>query len=61
MHRTFDKILVPMDLSPTSIIAYDHALYLAKHLNAEIHLLHVTETATVNNLINNITKINKNL
>lgn len=56
MHRTFDKILVPMDLSPTSIIAYDHALYLAKHLNAEIHLLHVTETATVNNLINNIFK-----
>ncbi len=56
MHRTFDKILVPMDLSPTSIIAYDHALYLAKHLRSEIYLLHVTETATVNNLINNIFK-----
>lgn len=56
MHRTFDKILVPMDLSPTSIIAYDHALYLAKHLNSEIYLLHVSETATVNNLINTIFK-----
>lgn len=56
MHRTFDKILVPMDLSPTSIIAYEHAVYLAKHLKSEIHLLHVSETATVNNLINTIFK-----
>ncbi len=56
MHRTFDKILVPMDLSPTSILALDHALYLAKDLKSEIHLLHVKETATVNNLITSIFK-----
>lgn len=56
MHRTFDKILVPMDLSPTSILALDHALYLAKNLKSEIHLLHVKETATVNNFITGIFK-----
>lgn len=56
MHRTFDKILVPMDLSPTSILALDHALYLAKVLKSEIHLLHVKETATVNNFITSIFK-----
>lgn len=56
MHRTFEKILVPMDLSPTSILAYEHALYLAKNLNSEIHFIHVKETATVNNLILNVFK-----
>jgi nucleotide-binding universal stress UspA family protein len=45
-----------MDLSPTSILALDHALYLAKDLKSEIHLLHVKETATVNNLITSIFK-----
>lgn len=56
MHRTFEKILVPMDLSPTSILAYEHALYLAKNLNSEIHFIHVKETATVNNLLLNVFK-----
>lgn len=56
MHRSFDKILVPMDLSPTSILALEHALYLAKALKSEIHLLHVKETTTVNNLITSIFK-----
>ncbi len=54
MYRSFDKILVPMDLSPTSILALEHALYLAKTLTSEIHLLHVKETNTVNNLISTI-------
>ena len=56
MQRTFDKILVPMDLSPTSIFAYEHAVFLAKHLKSEIHLINVKETATVNNLINSVFK-----
>lgn len=56
MQRTFDKILVPMDLSPTSIIAYEHAVFLAKHLKSEIHLINIKETATVNNLINSVFK-----
>lgn len=60
MHRTFDKILVPMDLSPTSIHAFNHASYLAKHLKSEIHLLHVTETTTANNIINSIFKKKEN-
>lgn len=60
MHRTFDKILVPMDLSPTSILALDHALYLAKALKSEIYLLHVKETATVNNFITSIFKKDPN-
>lgn len=60
MHRTFDRILVPMDLSPTSIIAYNHAVFLAKHLKSEIFLLHVKETATVNNLIKNVFKKDTN-
>jgi nucleotide-binding universal stress UspA family protein len=54
MHRTFDKILVPMDLSTTSILALDHALYLAKEFKSELHLLHVKETPTVNNFIHSI-------
>jgi nucleotide-binding universal stress UspA family protein len=45
-----------MDLSPTSILALDHALYLAKKLKSEIYLLHVKETATVNNLLTGIFK-----
>ncbi len=60
MHRTFDRILVPMDLSPTSIIAYNHAVYLAKNLKSEIFLLHVKETATVNNIIKNVFKKDTN-
>ncbi len=60
MYRTFDKILVPMDLSPTSIHAFTHASYLAKHLKSEIHLLHVTETTTANNIINSIFKKKEN-
>src|SRR5687767_4671118 len=56
MYRIFDKILVPMDLSPTSLITYDHAVYLAKKLNSEIHLLHIKETATVTNIFRNIFK-----
>ncbi len=59
MYREFNKILVPMDLSPTSILALDHATFLAKHLSAEIHLLHVKETATVNNLIRSVFKKEK--
>lgn len=54
MYREFLRILVPMDLSPTSIIAYKHAAFLAKHLKSEVHLLHVKETTTVNNLIRNV-------
>lgn len=59
MYREFNKILVPMDLSPTSILALNHASFIAKHLNSEIYLLNVKETATVNNLIRSVFKKEK--
>ncbi len=54
MYKSFKKIIVPLDLSPTSLIALDHAVYLAKHLKSEIHILHITETTTVPNLIRGV-------
>lgn len=56
MYPNFDRILVPVDLSPTSMLAFDHAVFLAKHLQAELHLVHVKETTTVNNLIKSVFK-----
>jgi nucleotide-binding universal stress UspA family protein len=37
------KILVPIDFSSTSIIAFEHAVNLAKKFNASLYLLHVIE------------------
>jgi nucleotide-binding universal stress UspA family protein len=35
-----EKILFPTDFSPSSEQALDHALFLAKEFNAELHMLH---------------------
>lgn len=37
------KILVPLDFSPTSLNALNNAVELARHTDAELHLLHVVE------------------
>jgi nucleotide-binding universal stress UspA family protein len=37
------KILVPIDFSATSLLAFEHAVSLAKHFNAKLFLLHVIE------------------
>lgn len=44
MYKKFDRILVPLDLSETSLIALDHAVFIARHFKSEITLLHVHET-----------------
>ena len=36
-----EKILVPLDFSPASMEALDHAVWLAKQFHAAIHLVHV--------------------
>jgi nucleotide-binding universal stress UspA family protein len=36
-----EKILVPLDFSPASIYALDHAIWIAKQFRAAIHLVHV--------------------
>jgi nucleotide-binding universal stress UspA family protein len=43
-----NKILIPLDFSKTSLKALDHATYLAKLCDAEINLLHVPESLSVN-------------
>ena len=43
MQRHFKNILYSTDLSPNSLIAFDHTAYLAKLTGAKIHLLHVLE------------------
>jgi nucleotide-binding universal stress UspA family protein len=44
--KKFDvkNILIPVDFSDTSLLALDHAAYMAKLFNASITLLHVNET-----------------
>ncbi len=37
------KILIPIDFSDTSLLAFDHAVYTAQLFNAELVLLHVVE------------------
>lgn len=56
MYPEFNRILVPIDLSPTSMLAYDHAVFLAQHLKSDLHLIHIKETATVNNLLKGVFK-----
>ena len=41
-----DKILVPTDFSPTSILALQHAMTLARKCRGRLTLLHVIESAT---------------
>ena len=36
-----EKILVPLDFSPASMVALDYAVWLAKQFHAAIHLVHV--------------------
>ena len=36
-----EKILVPLDFSPTSVEALDYAVSMAKQFHAAIHLVHV--------------------
>lgn len=44
--KTFDikNILIPLDFSETSLLALDHAVFMARLYKAEITLLHVVET-----------------
>src|SRR5690606_27981960 len=51
MYKSFDRILVPLDLLPTSLIALDHAVYIARHLKSELYLLHVIETKNVSGML----------
>jgi nucleotide-binding universal stress UspA family protein len=51
MYKKFDRILVPLDLSPTSLIALDHGVFLAKHLKSELMLVHVHETKNFTNIL----------
>jgi len=39
----FDKILVPFDFSEHAKMALDYAVYVAKKVGSEVHLLHVIE------------------
>jgi nucleotide-binding universal stress UspA family protein len=39
------KILVPIDFSSTSLLAFEHAVNLARNFNAQLFLLHVLENS----------------
>lgn len=41
------KILLPIDFKDQSLLALDYTLAYAKHIDAEIHLLHVVEEAGI--------------
>ncbi|HET6244952.1 MAG: universal stress protein [Bacteroidetes bacterium] len=47
----FKKILIPLDFSPTSMVAFEHAVKMAKTFKAELFMLHVMEDTL---LINDI-------
>jgi len=63
--KTFDikNILIPLDFSETSLLALDHAVFMARLYKAEITLLHVVETfmftsaITFNDTGNDLTSI----
>jgi len=40
--KTFHSILVPVDGSPASLGALEHAIVIAQDYNAHVHMLHVT-------------------
>ena len=44
MHIT--KVLVPVDFSPPSTVALNHAVLLARRFRASLSLLHVIEPST---------------
>jgi len=44
-------IIVPIDFSESSLAVLDHAVYTAKHIDAEITILHVIETYSTNSNI----------
>ncbi|MDQ3190687.1 MAG: universal stress protein [Bacteroidota bacterium] len=47
----FKKILIPIDFSTTSMLAFDHAVNMAKTFKAELYLLHVMEhTLLIHNI-----------
>lgn len=46
----FEKILVPIDFSDSSLIAVKHAAALARHFHAKVTLLHVNEVQVVHPL-----------
>jgi nucleotide-binding universal stress UspA family protein len=48
INRTFKikKILIPFDFSETAALSLDHAINMAKIMDAEIVLLHIVETST---------------
>lgn len=47
----FRNILVPIDFSENAMLALDHAVYLGKHLNAPLTLLHIHETQNLSSTI----------
>ena len=63
--KTFDikNILLPLDFSETSLLALEHAVFMARLYKAEITLLHVVETfmytsaITFNDTGNDLTSI----
>jgi nucleotide-binding universal stress UspA family protein len=44
IHFQSSKILVPVDFSETSLLAFRHAAYLAHRTQASLHILHVINT-----------------
>ena len=53
MKLGFDKILVPIDFSETSISALDYAITIASELDSELILLHVVESYEFNSAYRN--------
>ncbi|MBL4710559.1 MAG: universal stress protein [Flavobacteriales bacterium] len=47
-----NKILIPIDLSDTSKLAFEHAAYLCQKFGSSLHLLHVYKTSSVDVLPN---------
>ena len=49
-YQGFDRILVPIDFSDTSVRALDFAIQFARFLQSEIHLLHVIDLPAIKGL-----------
>ncbi len=59
MGNLFGKILVPFDFSEHARIALDYAVYVAKKVGSELHLLHVVEpecNGDLNKLVEDLSK-----
>ena len=47
-----NKVLIPIDFSATSKLALEHAAHVCKAFNAELHLVHIYKTSTIDVLPN---------